>query len=56
MRAEEPFIGLAEMEAHVEEMRSHIAANDLFSGIRLLRQLVPGYQPSVVCASGQARR
>lgn len=50
MRALEPFITLAEMTAHVEAMSSFVRDNNQTAGINLLRELVPGYQPSGVWA------
>lgn len=46
MRAREPFISLAEMTGHIERLTTFVRANDSASGMALLRELVPGYQPS----------
>ena len=46
MRAQEPFLTLAEMTECVAALARCIAANDRAGGIRLLRQMVPDYRPA----------
>lgn len=46
MRAREPLIGLAEMTGHIDRLAAFVRTNDCASSMGLLRELVPGYQPS----------
>lgn len=43
MRAQEPFLSLAEIRAHFETISRMLEANDRDASMALLRQLVPGY-------------